>query len=48
MRVTRTQAGNEEKVIWVVDCVPTPVPLLQRENGEDKYDLRLVDYKGAQ
>jgi hypothetical protein len=48
MRVTRAQAGNEETVIWVVDGVPTPVRLLQRENGEDKYDLRLVEYKGAQ
>lgn len=47
MRVTRMQAGNEETVIWVVDGVPTPVRLLQRENGEDKYDLRLVEYKGA-
>ena len=48
MRVTRAQAGNEETVIWVVDGVPTPDRLLQRENGEDKYDLRLVEYKGAQ
>jgi hypothetical protein len=48
MRVTRAQAGNEETVIWVVDGVPTPVRLLQRENGEDKYDLRLVEYKGAE
>jgi hypothetical protein len=32
----------------VVDGVPTPVRLLQREDGEDKYDLRLVEYKGAQ
>lgn len=48
MRVTRAHAGNEETVIWVVDGVPTPVRLLQREDGEDKYDLRLVEYKGAQ
>jgi hypothetical protein len=48
MRVARAQSGNEETVIWVVDGVPTPVRLLQRENGEDKYDLRLVEYKGAQ
>lgn len=48
MRVARVQTGNEETVIWVVDGVPTPVRLLQRENGEDKYDLRLVEYKGAQ
>lgn len=48
MRVARAQSGNEETVLWVVDGVPTPVRLLQRENGEDKYDLRLVEYKGAQ
>lgn len=48
MRVARIQSGNEETVLWVVDGVPTPVRLLQRENGEDKYDLRLVEYKGAQ
>lgn len=48
MRVTRLESGNEETVIWVVDGVPTPIRMLQRENGEDTYDLRLVDYKGAQ
>jgi hypothetical protein len=48
MRVARVQSGKEETVLWVVDGVPTPVRLLQRENGEDKYDLRLVEYKGAQ
>ncbi|MHB8913221.1 MAG: DUF3108 domain-containing protein [Lysobacter sp.] len=48
MRVTRVQGGNEETVIWVVDGVPTPIRMLQRENGVDTYDLRLVDYKGIQ
>jgi Protein of unknown function (DUF3108) len=48
MRVTRVQSGNEETVIWVVAGVPTPIRMLQRENGEDTYDLRLVEYKGAQ
>ena len=48
MRVTRVQGGNEEMVIWVVDGVPTPIRMLQRENGVDTYDLRLVDYKGIQ
>ena len=48
MRVTRVESGNEETVIWVVQGVPTPVRMLQRENGEDTYDLRLVEYKGAQ
>ena len=48
MRVTRVQSGNEETVIWVVDGVPTPIRMLQREDGVDTYDLRLVDYKGVQ
>lgn len=48
MRVTRVESGNEETVIWVVEGVPTPVRMLQRENGEDTFDLRLVEYKGAQ
>lgn len=48
MRVTRMESGNEETMIWVVDGVPTPIRMLQRENGEDTYDLRLVEYKGAQ
>lgn len=47
MRVNRVQSGNEETVIWVVEGVPTPVRILQRENGQDTYDLRLVEYKGA-
>ncbi|WP_460758718.1 DUF3108 domain-containing protein [Lysobacter fragariae] len=47
MRVTRAQSGNEETVIWVADGVPTPIRMLQRENGEDTYDLRLVEYKGV-
>lgn len=48
MRVSRFQgAGTDETVVWVVDGVPTPVRILQRDNGEDTYDLRLIDYKGA-
>jgi hypothetical protein len=39
---------NEETVIWVVSGVPTPIRMLQRENGEDTYDLRLVEYTGVQ
>jgi len=48
MRVTRAGSGGEETVIWVVAGVPTPIRMLQRENGADTYDLRLVDYKGIQ
>lgn len=47
MRVSRVQSGIEETVLWVVNGVPTPIRMLQRENGADTYDLRLVDYKGV-
>ena len=47
VRVDRVQTGDEQTSIWVAEGVPTPVRILQRENGEDTYDLRLTGYKGA-
>ena len=47
MRATRAKDDNEETVIWVARNVPTPIRILQRENGEDTYDLRLVEYRGV-
>ena len=47
MRVTRVHAGGDETVLWVVEGVPTPIRILQREGGEDTLDLRLVEYTGA-
>ena len=47
MRVDRIEQGNEETVIWVVKGVPTPIRMLQREDGSDTYDLRLIEYKGV-
>ncbi|PBJ82631.1 hypothetical protein CMZ84_10815 [Lysobacteraceae bacterium NML93-0399] len=47
LRVSRTNGGNDEMIIWVADGVPTPVRILQRENGEDAVDLRLVEYQGV-
>src|SRR3970282_1093256 len=47
MRVDRIEKGNEETVIWVVKGVPTPIRMLQREDGSDTYDLRLIEYKGV-
>ena len=47
MRVNRIERGNEETVIWVVKGVPTPIRMLQREDGSDTYDLRLIEYKGV-
>jgi Protein of unknown function (DUF3108) len=47
LRVSRTNGGNDEMIIWVADGVPTPVRILQREDGEDAVDLRLVEYQGV-
>ena len=46
-RVDRVQTGGDQTSIWVAEGGPTPVRILQRENGEDTYDLRLTGYKGA-
>ncbi len=47
LRVSRTNGGNDETIVWVADGVPTPVRILQRENGSDAIDLRLIEYQGA-
>ncbi|MEO8367184.1 MAG: DUF3108 domain-containing protein, partial [Pseudoxanthomonas sp.] len=47
MRVARTNGSGDETVFWVADGVPTPVRILQRENGQDTLDLRLVEYQGV-
>lgn len=45
LRVARANGGNDETVVWVARGVPTPVRILQREDGEDAVDLRLIEYK---
>lgn len=47
LRVSRTNGGNDETILWVARGVPTPVRILQREDGEDGIDLRLVAYEGV-
>ncbi|MBL8255313.1 MAG: DUF3108 domain-containing protein [Pseudoxanthomonas mexicana] len=47
LRVSRANGGNDETIFWVADGVPTPVRILQRDNGQDGVDLRLVEYQGA-
>lgn len=47
LRVSRTNGGNDEMIVWVACGVPTPVRILQRENGSDAVDLRLIEYQGA-
>jgi len=48
MRVERTNGGNDETIFWIADGVPTPIRILQREDGADNIDLRLVEYTGVQ
>jgi Protein of unknown function (DUF3108) len=45
LRVARSNGGNDDTVVWVAEGVPTPVRILQREDGEDAVDLRLIEYK---
>ena len=47
LRIHRSNAGNNETIIWIANGVPTPVRLLQREDGQDTIDLRLIEYQGA-
>ncbi|HVR82306.1 MAG TPA: DUF3108 domain-containing protein [Luteimonas sp.] len=47
MRVERIQDGSDETILWVASGVPTPIRILQREDGQDTTDLRLIEYKGA-
>jgi len=47
MRANRIQDGGDDTIIWVATGVPTPIRILQREDGADSTDLRLVEYKGA-
>jgi Protein of unknown function (DUF3108) len=46
LRVARTNGGNDDTLFWVAEGVPTPVRILQREDGEDAIDLRLIQYEG--
>lgn len=46
MRVSRANGGNDETIFWVASGVPTPVRILQRTDGQDGVDLRLIEYQG--
>lgn len=47
LRVSRSNGGNDETILWIANGVPTPVRILQREDGEDRIDLRLIEYQGV-
>ncbi len=48
MRVARVRSGNEETILWVSYGVPTPIRMVQRKDGEDVTDLRLIQYNRSQ
>ncbi len=47
LRVSRTNGGNDETILWIANGVPTPVRILQRDDGDDRIDLRLIEYQGV-
>ena len=47
MRANRIQDGGDDTLIWVAMGVPTPIRILQREDGSDSTDLRLIQYTGV-
>lgn len=47
LKVYRTNGGKNETILWIANGVPTPVRILQREDGEDRVDLRLIEYQGV-
>lgn len=47
MRADRVEDGGDETILWVASGVPTPIRILQREDGADSTDLVLVEYKGV-
>jgi len=47
MRANRIQDGGDDTLIWVAMGVPTPIRILQREDGSDSTDLRLIQYSGV-
>lgn len=47
LRANRIENGGDETMLWVASGVPTPIRILQRENGADGTDLQLIQYKGA-
>lgn len=47
LRVARTANDGDQTILWVASGVPTPIRILQRKDGEDEIDLRLVEYRGV-
>jgi hypothetical protein len=37
--------GKKQTIVWVVPDMPVPARILQRQNGQDSYDLTLTSFK---
>lgn len=44
IKVSQTE-GKKQMIVWVVPDMPVPARILQRENGQDSYDLVLTSFK---
>lgn len=42
-KVSQTE-GKKQMIVWVVPDMPVPARMLQRENGQDSYDLTLTSF----
>ena len=38
-------SGNKQMLVWIVDGLPLPARILQRKNGKDEIDLRIVSVR---
>jgi hypothetical protein len=38
-------SGNKEMLVWIVEGLPFPARILQRKNGKDEIDLRIVSVR---
>lgn len=47
LRAQRVDDPGETTVFWVAEGVPTPIRILKREDGEEVYDLHLIEYRGT-
>lgn len=45
-KVSRTD-GNKQTIVWVAPNLPVPARILQREDGQDSYDLTLTSFNQA-
>jgi len=43
-KVSQTD-GKKQMIVWVVPDMPVPARILQRENGQDSYDLTLTSFQ---